>query len=371
MTQRIGVLTGGGDCPGLNTVIRSVVKAAAIRGWVTTGVLGGFEGLLEPIRARRLDYHDMDGLLVRGGTVLGTTSSGPFTARTGSGDERRVPAALLHQARAGLERLGVEALVCIGGDGTLSIAQQLFEAGVPLVGVPKTIDNDLEATVMTFGFDSAVACAVDALDRLATTAASHQRVMVLEVMGRHSGWIAAYAGLAGGADVILIPEIPFDYDSVCANISRREAEGKTHTLVIVAEGAHAVGAEPTLHPHAADDDAGSERLGEARLGGIGAAVAREIARRTGKESRFVVLGHLQRGGSPSPMDRHLCTRFGARAVELIEIGAFGQMVALHPPHVVAVPIADAVGRIRRVPADGELVRTARAIGVGFGRPVGA
>jgi 6-phosphofructokinase 1 len=359
MSERIGILTGGGDCPGLNAVIRAVVKAAAKRGWETVGFNDGFEGLLSPVRSRKLDYHAMDGLLLLGGTILGTTNKGRFAAKTGFGELKKIPGLILEQARQNIEKLGLRALVVVGGDGSLAIAQQLFESGVPLVGVPKTIDNDLEATVMTFGFDSAVACATDALDRLRTTAESHNRVMVLEVMGRFAGWIAAHAGIAGGGDVILIPEIPFRYESVCAKIIEREQQGKKFTLVVVAEGAHEQGREFVT--------AGAEDDGrETRLGGIGAAVATEVQKQTGKETRVCVLGHLQRGGGPTTFDRLLCTRFGARAVQLIADRQYGYMVALRPPDTVAVKITDAIGRLRTVPLDGDLVHTARALGISFG-----
>src|SRR5512143_2085127 len=237
MTQRIGVVTGGGDCPGLNAVIRAVAKAASQRGWETIGILGGYDGLLEPRQFRLLDYHALDGLLVRGGTILGTANRGRFSAKVGHGETRQLPRQLLDDAKRGMDALGLSALVSIGGDGSLSIAQQMHEHGIPIVGVPKTIDNDLECTLMTFGFDSAVSCATDALDRLHTTAESHNRVMVLEVMGRYAGWIALYSGVAGGGDVILIPEIPFSYDSVCSKIKAREAQGKKFTLIVVAVGA--------------------------------------------------------------------------------------------------------------------------------------
>ena len=241
MTERIAIVTGGGDCPGLNAVIRAVVKAAALRGWESIGFLGGFEGMLEPVRLRPLDYREMGSLLYRGGTILGTSNRGRFAAKTGHGEARRVPDEVLQEAKRTFESLNLRGLVCIGGDGSLTIAQQLFETGVPVIGVPKTIDNDLSATLMTFGFESAVACAVDALDRLHSTAESHNRVMVLEVMGRYAGWIAAHAGIAGGADVILIPEIAFDYESVAAKVRGREQEGKRFTIVIVAEGARGAG----------------------------------------------------------------------------------------------------------------------------------
>ncbi|MFN2115801.1 MAG: 6-phosphofructokinase [Anaerolineae bacterium] len=359
MTDRIGIVTGGGDSPGLNTVIRSVVKAAALRGWETIGFEFSFEGMLEPPSYRLLEYQMMDSLLFRGGTVLGTRNSGVFSAKRGHGDVRIVPPELIAEAKSTFDEMGLMALVCVGGDGSLTIAQQLFEAGVPLVGVPKTIDNDLDATAVTFGFDSAVSCAVDALDRLSTTGESHRRVMVLEVMGRYSGWIATIAGIAGGADVILIPEIPFDMDIVCAKVLEREREGKHHTLVIVAEGAREKGGDYVTTDEGEDD-------AEEHLGGIGPLVTEEIHRRTGKECRCVVLGHLQRGGSPTAADRQLCTRFGVGAVELIAAELFGYMVALDPPEIVPVLISDAIGRTRTVPPDGELVRTARAVGSSFG-----
>jgi 6-phosphofructokinase 1 len=237
MTKKIGVVTGGGDCPGLNAVIRSVAKAAAQRGWETIGIVGGYDGLLPPGNVRALDYQALGGLLVRGGTILGTANRGQFTAKIGHGENRQLPGELLENVKRGMEQLGLSALVTIGGDGSLSIGQQFYEYGIPVVGVPKTIDNDLEGTLWTFGFDSAVTCATDAIDRLHTTAESHNRVMVLEVMGRYAGWIALYAGVAGGADVILIPEIPFDYESICKKIEARERRGKRFTIVVVAEGA--------------------------------------------------------------------------------------------------------------------------------------
>jgi ATP-dependent phosphofructokinase / diphosphate-dependent phosphofructokinase len=359
MSERIGILTGGGDCPGLNAVIRAVVKAAAKRGWNTVGFHDGFEGVLD-LSYRELDYHEMDGLLLQGGTILGTTNKGRFAAKTGHGEIRQIPAEILQQTKRNFEQLGLRALVCVGGDGSLSIAQALFETGVPLVGVPKTIDNDLEATVITFGFDSAVACATDALDRLRTTAVSHNRVMVLEVMGRYAGWIAAHAGISGGGDIILIPEIPFHYDKVCEVIAERERQGKKFTLVVVAEGAHMAGGDfVEVGPV-------GETTREARLGGIGQGVAREIEQRTGKETRVCILGHLQRGGGPTTFDRLLCTRFGARAVQLIADEKYGYMVALQPPDTVAVKITEAIGRLRTVPLNGDIVQTARALGISFG-----
>jgi ATP-dependent phosphofructokinase / diphosphate-dependent phosphofructokinase len=359
MSDRIGVVTGGGDCPGLNAVIRAVAKAAAKRGWETIGFLGGYEGILEPRRHVPLDYRQLGPLLTRGGTVLGAANRGRFSAKVGHGETRRLPQELIDGVHAGLQELGVRGLVAIGGDGSLGIGQQLFEGGVPLVGVPKTIDNDLEGTVMTFGFDSAVACATDALDRLHTTAESHDRVIVLEVMGRYAGWIALYAGVAGGADVILIPEIPFTYESVCAKVQEREDAGKHFTLIVAAEGAREKGAGFVTAAEQVSDR-------EARLGGVAAVVAAEVERRSGKEARVCVLGHLQRGGSPTSFDRALCTVFGSEAVELIAAGRYGYMVAYQGSQVGAVRITEAIGRLKTVPPTGGFMRAAQALGVCLG-----
>ena len=359
MAERIGIVTGGGDSPGLNTVIRAIVKAASRRGWESIGFLGGYEGMLNPMKYRLLEYRDMDSLLFHGGTILGTSNRGRFSAKVGHGEVRRVADEVLGEAYDNFQQLGLKALVCIGGDGSLTIAQQLYDIGMPVVGIPKTIDNDLDATIMTFGFETAVSCAVDALDRLHTTAESHDRVMVLEVMGRYAGWIAASAGLAGGADVILIPEIPFSYESIIAHIQEREEYGKRFTIIIVAEGAREKDGDYVA------SEAG-KRAGEARLGGIGHVVAGEIQKRTGKETRAVVLGHLQRGGAPTAWDRHLCTRFGVSAVEQIAEQNFGVMVALTPSGIAPVELVDAVDRIRTVPPDGEIVRVGRALGISFG-----
>lgn len=357
--MKIGIVTGGGDCPGLNAVIRAVAKTAAKRGWESIGIVGGYQGLLEPQQFRVLDYKALDGLLVRGGTILGTANRGKFSAKTGHGETRQLPKELMEETKRGMEALGISALVSVGGDGSLTIAQQMHEAGIPIVGVPKTIDNDLAATTTTFGFDSAVACATDALDRLHTTAESHNRVMVLEVMGRYAGWIAIYAGLAGGADVILIPEIPFQYESVCRAVMDREARGKKFTVIIAAEGAKPAGGDFVT-------SGGQQANREARLGGIGLVVADEIEKRTGKETRAMVLGHLQRGGSPTYTDRVLCTLFGAKAVELITEGRFGRMVAHNGKCVTSVPLAEATGQLRTVPLDEGFVRATRSLGICLG-----
>jgi 6-phosphofructokinase 1 len=357
--MKIAIATGGGDCPGLNAVIRAVAKAASKRGWETLGILGGYAGLLEPQHVIPLDYRTLGGLLTRGGTILGTANKGRFSAKTGHGENRGLPAELLDETKAGMDKLGITALVSIGGDGSLSIAQQMHGHGIPIVGVPKTIDNDLDGTLFTFGFDSAVACATDALDRLHSTAESHERVMVLEVMGRYAGWIALFAGVAGGADVILLPEIPFSYEVICEKIREREQEGRHFTMIVVAEGAREKDGGFVT-------SAGQEENREARLGGIGAVVADELGKRSGKEARACVLGHLQRGGSPTPFDRVLCSLFGAHAVELIATGKHGRMVAWQGSQITDIPLSDAVGRLKTVPLESNLIRTARALGISLG-----
>src|SRR5712691_13223311 len=276
MKPRIGVLTSGGDCPGLNAVLRGVVLAAEKLGWEVIGFRDGFEGLLPPGDHIVLDRKSTDGIMALGGTIIGTTNRGHFIAKVGAGDRAVVPGEVIAQAREILNKLGIQSLIIIGGDGSMTTALQLQEAGINCIGVPKTIDNDLEATAMTFGFDSAVATVMDALDRLHTSAMSHKRVMVVEVMGRHAGWIALHGGIAGGADVILIPEIPFDYDKIAEAIRKRDAEGNLSSLVVVAEGAKPKHGDVVMQPTEA---------GEYRLGGIGEIVSREISARTKKETR--------------------------------------------------------------------------------------
>ena len=354
---RIGVLTSGGDCPGLNAVLRGVVLAAAKLGWEVLGFLDGFEGLLPPGNYMLLDSESTKGIMALGGTIIGTTNRGHFVAKVGAGDRAIVPAEVIAQSRDVLKQHGVDALIIVGGDGSMTTALQLQEGGINCIGVPKTIDNDLEATAMTFGFDSAVATVMDALDRLHTTATSHKRVMVVEVMGRHAGWIALHGGIAGGADIILIPEIPFDYDKIAGAIKKRDAAGNLGSLVVVAEGAKAKDGQQIKR---------ETEAGEFRLGGIGDIVAREIAARTGKETRCCVLGHLQRGGAPTTLDRILGTRFGVKAVQLINEGHFGSMVSYQSYHVHHVPIAEAVNRLRLVPPNGEMVQTARDVEISFG-----
>lgn len=358
--KKIALLTGGGDCPGLNAVIRAVVKAAIRRyGMEVIGIEDGFSGLIQG-RYRNLSVADVSGILPRGGTILGTTNrDNPFHYPVVEGG-KKVWRDVSDRVLANLDALGAEALIIVGGDGSLKIGKELFAKGVPVIGIPKTIDNDLLSTDITFGFDTALVTATEAIDKLHTTAESHHRVMVLEVMGRYAGWIALEAGLAGGADVILIPEIPFTYERVCAKILERRDAGKKFSIVVVAEGARPQGEEMVVQryiPESADP---------IRLGGIGQRVGEEIEARTGIETRVTVLGHLQRGGSPTPFDRILATRFGAAAVRLAAERRFGYMVALHTPRIEPVPLEEAVRELKRVSPEGELVRTARDIGIGFG-----
>lgn len=357
--RRLGILTSGGDCPGLNAVLRSVVKTATRHGYEVIGFLRGFEGLVDPVSYKTLDYQNTENILNLGGTILGSTNRGRFTAKTGVEQRKEIDHELLDEAARTCRQLQLEGLICVGGDGSLSIAQQLFERGIPIVGVPKTIDNDLSATVFTFGFDSAVDCVTDALDRLHTTAASHDRVIVLEVMGRHAGWIALYAGISGGGDVILIPEIKWNFDNVCRTITERDRRGKRFTLVVVAEGAHLPDGQLV-----AQDPAASDR--QVRLGGLGALVAQEIEQRLNRETRAVVLGHLQRGGAPSAFDRVLATTFGAHAVRLVIEHRFGEMVCYDPPQCSSCKIQAAIEKLRTVDPNDSTVLAARAMGISFG-----
>jgi len=358
--RRIGVLTGGGDCPGLNAVIRAVVKTAINEfGWQVLGIEDGFEGLILPDKVRPLGLEDVRGLLPRGGTVLGTTNrANPFAYRTlenGQVVTRDVSGQVMERFR----ELELDALVVIGGDGSLSIAYEFYQLGMPVVGVPKTIDNDLQGTDITFGFDTALGVATDAIDRLHTTAESHHRVMIIETMGRDAGWLALRSGLAGGADVILIPEIPFDVRAVLRKIEERDKIGRKFSIVVVAEGARPQGGEQIYQPS-------RDPLAPRRLGGIGQWLAQELSKICDHEIRVTVLGHLQRGGSPSPFDRILATRFGAAAVRLVAEGGFGRMVALRSTRIVSIPLAEAVHSLRLVDPEGELVRTAQGLGVCLG-----
>ncbi len=355
---RIGILTAGGDCPGLNAVIRGVVKSAATHGYEVVGFLKGYEGLVDPVSYIPLNHKNTTGILSQGGTILGSTNKGRFAATVGVNDRLELDPELVAGVKTTVEQLNIHGLICVGGDGSLAVAQQFHEHGIPVVGVPKTIDNDLSSTAFTFGFFSAVFCATDALDRLHTTAASHERVMVLEVMGRHAGWIALYAGIAGGGDVILIPEIPWTFENVCQAVIRREQRGRKFTLVVVAEGA-----ELPEKGLVTQDKAESQK--QVRLGGIGNFVAKEIEKRLGKETRTVILGHLQRGGNPTTFDRVLATQFGAHAVRLIVERKLGHMVTYQPPEMNDVPIIDAI-TLSSVCPSCSAVQAARALGISFG-----
>lgn len=356
--KTIGILTSGGDCPGLNAVIRGTVKAANRHGYDVIGFLRGYEGLVDPVCYVPLTYKNTAGILTLGGTILGSTNKGRFSATVGVNQRCEIDPDLVAGVKATVDQLHLSGLICVGGDGSLSVAQQFHECGIPVVGVPKTIDNDLSSTAFTFGFFSAVACATDALDRLHTTAASHERVMILEVMGRHAGWIALYAGIAGGGDVILIPEVPWTFDGICQAILDRERRGKKFTLVVVAEGAELPTGELVVQEKRADQR-------QVRLGGVGNVIAAEIEHRLGKETRTVVLGHLQRGGPPTTFDRVLATQYGVHAVRLIVEQKFGEMVTYNPPAMNSVPIIDAI-RLSTVHPDSSAVQSARALGVSFG-----
>jgi ATP-dependent phosphofructokinase / diphosphate-dependent phosphofructokinase len=335
--MRVGVLTGGGDCPGLNAVIRAIVRKGVQQyGYEFVGFRDGWRGPLEGDTVR-LDVQAVRGILPRGGTILGSSRTNPLKA---DGEGRSG----VDRIKDNLAGLGVDALIAIGGDDTLGVATKLTEQGVKVIGVPKTIDNDLGATDYTFGFDTAVNIAMEAIDRLHTTAESHHRALIVEVMGRHAGWIALHAGLAGGANVILIPEKPFEMDKVCAYVQSR-FQTRYAPIVVVAEGAHPVEADLELANQELD------AFGHVRLGGIGVRLAEEIEKRTGKEARYTVLGHIQRGGTPTAFDRVLATRFGVHAIEAVHDGDFGIMMALRGTDIVRVPLAEATSKLKLVPAE--------------------
>ncbi len=332
--MRIGMLNGGGDCPGLNAVIRAVVRKGEGRyGHNIVGYRAGWRGLMEDDSVD-LTVDSTRGLLHRGGTILGTSRTNPYKTDDG-------PA----KVREALDRDNIEALIAVGGEDTLGVAEKLWSDGVKVVGVPKTIDNDLSATDFTFGFHTAVQVATDAIDRLHTTAESHDRVIICEVMGRHAGWIALYSGMAGGADVILVPEEPFDIEEVCRQIMHRHQRGARFSIVVVAEGA--VPAEGTMHLVSGDVD----EFGHVRLGGISNRIQEEIGRRTGYDTRVTILGHILRGGTPTAYDRIIATRCGLEAIDAVHEGDFGKMVALQGTKIVRVPLADAVGTLKTIDAD--------------------
>lgn len=360
--KRIAVNTGGGDAPGLNAVIRSIVLSALRRGWEVLGIRKGYEGLLDTSKIIQLDRDSVRGITHLGGTILGTTNRGsPFEypVKQANGEVALVDRS--DEVVENFRRLQIDALIAIGGDGSMKIGHGFVKKGLPIVGVPKTIDNDLSGTVVTFGFDTAVTVATESIDRLHSTAEAHERVFVVEVMGRYAGWIALSSGVSATADVVLIPEIPFEIGAVCNKIMDREARGRRFSIVVVAEGAKPVDGQRV----AKDQGAGREVL----LGGIAELVAAEIQKRTGKETRTVVLGHLQRGGGPTTFDRLLSLRFGAAAVRMVADNTFGVMVALDPPTVLAVPIEVATERMKCVPLDCDTMLTARDLGISFGDEV--
>ena len=358
--KRIGILTGGGDCPGLNAVIRAVVKNAIFHYKLeVVGFLEGYLGMIKNM-TRRLEAADASGILHQGGTILGTSNRDnpfrfPVTVR-GKKTFRDVS----DQAIRNLQRNKVDALIAVGGDGSLTIAYQLYRKGIPIVGIPKTIDNDLWGTDVTFGFNTALHTAMEAIDKIQTTAASHHRVMVVEVMGRYAGWIALEAGIAGGGDVILLPEIPYDIEKVCGVVRERYCYGKRASIVVVAEGAKPQEGEVVVQKMVEDS------TDPVRLGGVGYKIGNEIEKRTGLETRVTVLGHIQRGGSPIAYDRILATRFGAEAVELVMRGRFGRMVCLRGLKIESIPLNRIQGDQRKVYPNGDLVKTSRHIGVSFG-----
>jgi len=361
MRMRIAINTGGGDAPGLNAVIEAVVKAAYNRNWEVYGIKNSYGGLLNTDDILRLTPENVSHISSIGGTILGTTNRGnpfkmPIINMAGEAEIRDVSDKVIENFR----RLRLDCLIAVGGDGSLEIAYKLFKKGMPVIGVPKTIDNDLQKTIITFGFDTAVSIATEAIDRLHSTAKSHDRVMVVEVMGRHAGWIALNSGLSGSADVILIPEIPFHVDKICDYIMENDVRGQRYAIVVVAEGASPFGGRVM--------DKGQGEIGrqDVVLGGIGEYLAEEIARNTGKDTRSLVLGHLQRGGSPTTFDRLIALRFGAAAVRMIEEKNFGTMVALDPPHVKMVPLEKVIGNIKNVPVDCDTVKTARDMGISIG-----
>ena len=358
--MRIAISTGGGDAPGLNAVIRAAVLSAINHGWEVLGIKRGFAGLLGEDEVIPLTRESVRGIAHLGGTILRTTNRGnPFSYPIKQPDGSYIDIDRSDELIANARAFGIDAMISIGGDGSLAIAQQLHDRGVKIVGVPKTIDNDVSGTITTFGFDTAVQTAIDAIDKLHTTAESHDRVIVLEVMGREAGFIALHSGLAGTADVILIPEIPYDLEKVCEKIVARDRAGRHFSIVVVAEGAYPRGGDVSV--------IGESLPGQAkRVGGLCESIAQDIHERTGKETRSLILGHLQRGGMPTGYDRLLASRFGGAAVRAIRDERWGHMVALQSPHIVTIPITEALKEVKRVDPDHDVVQTARSTGISFG-----
>lgn len=365
LVKRIGVLTGGGDCPGLNAVIRAIVKTADNEyDWRVIGFLDGYEGLIEN-RYRELSNHDVSGILTLGGTILGTSNQADPFHYPVLQDETYLYLDRSSQAIRNVEKLGLDALIAIGGDGTMAASARMMEKGLPVVGVPKTIDNDLWGTDVTFGFDSAVATATDAVDKIHTTAQSHHRVMIIEVMGRYAGWLAIASGIAGGGDIILLPEFPYDIESIVTAVRNRNAAGKRFSIAVVGEGARAMGGEMVV------DRMIESSPDKVRLGGVSRQVAAQIEGLTNIECRVTILGHLLRGGSPTAHDRLLATRFGSEAVHMVARGELGQMVAMKGGDIGSTAIKDVAGRLRVVTPDHPWVRAARSLGISLGVPADA
>jgi ATP-dependent phosphofructokinase / diphosphate-dependent phosphofructokinase len=358
--MKIAINTGGGDAPGLNAVIRGIVLAAYQKGWEVYGIKYGYQGLIDTKQIVRLTPENVWDITNLGGTILGTAIKGdPFTYVEKGHDGNVYETDISDTVVSNFRALGFDVLIAIGGDGSLRIANKFIKKGLPIIGVPKTIDNDIHSTDVTFGFDTAVNTATEAIDKLHTTAKSHDRVMVVEVMGRYAGWIALHSGISGSADVILIPEIPFDTEKVCNKIKQLALVGQDYAIVVVAEGARPVGGDITVVE-------GKKPGEELRLGGIGKKVSEEIRKRTGKETRDIVLGHLQRGGAPTTFDRLLALRFGTAAIRFIEAGKFGKMVALRSTEVCAVPIEEAIGQMKCVHLASGIMQSARSLGISFG-----
>jgi len=360
MKRKIAILTGGGDCPGINAVVRAVSKKAINeKNMEVIGIEDGYEGLIHN-RFRRLSYNDVSGILTLGGTILGTSNTAnPYKYVFNKGKNVEFKD-LSKEAIKNFKNLDAESLVCIGGDGTLTIGFRLFQDGIPVVGIPKTIDNDIKGTDITFGFDSAVAIATEGIDRIHTTAQSHHRVMIVEVMGRRSGWIALYSGAAGGGDIILIPEIPYDINIVADRVKERNKKGKRFSIIVIAEGAKPIDGDVTIKKVVRDSS------DSVRLGGIGFVVGKQLEEMTGLETRTVVMGHLQRGGTPTPFDRILATRLGTKIVDLIEDKTFGYMVGVKRSLFVSVSLKEVAEGSKKVPIGHPLIESVRSVGVCFG-----
>ena len=358
--MKIAINTGGGDAPGLTAVIKGIVLAAYQKGWEVFGIKYGYRGLMDTKQLVRLTPETVWDITDMGGTILGTAIKGdPFRYTVQQADGTIIETDISDTIVSNFRALGFDALIAIGGDGSLRIANKFMQKGIPIIGVPKTIDNDISSTDFTFGFDTAVNTATGAIDKLHTTARSHDRVMVVEVMGRYVGWIALHSGISGSADVILIPEIPYDMNKVCNKIRQISLIGRDYAIVVVAEGAIPVGGDITVVE-------GKQPGTEVRLGGVGKKVSEEIARITGKETRHIVLGHLQRGGAPTTFDRLLSLRFGTAAIRFLEAGKFGMMAAVRSTDIIAVPIEEAIGKMKVVPMDSDILTTARSLGISFG-----